>query len=173
MLRHEIGRDRGAELREDEEAELLVQRARLQHVERLRQAALAAYQALMGGEDDEADERPAPSTCSARRWRPARMVAGSIRRWSTEGEALNAALIQAEESARALRDYLDAVEADPQALETTAERLFLIGDLKRKYGESIREILAYAADARRRLAEIEHRVRTPGRASVARGAAAG
>src|SRR5439155_6505745 len=76
---------------------------------------------------------------------------------ATEGEALNAALIQAEDSARALRDYLEAIEADPQALERTAERLFLIGDLKRKYGESIREILAYAAEARRRLGDIEHR----------------
>ena len=39
----------------------------------------------------------------------------------------------------------------------TAERLFLIGDLKRKYGESIGEVLAYAADAGLRLADIEHR----------------
>ena len=56
-------------------------------------------------------------------------VAGFL---STEGDALNTALIQAEESARTLRDYLDTLEADPQALEKTAERLFLIGDLKRK-----------------------------------------
>src|SRR5205823_11073892 len=39
----------------------------------------------------------------------------------------------------------------------TAERLFLIGDLKRKYGDSIADVLAYAADAQRRVGEIEHR----------------
>ena len=32
---------------------------------------------------------------------------------------------------------IDALEADPRALERTAERLFLIGDLKRKYGETV------------------------------------
>jgi len=52
---------------------------------------------------------------------------------------------------------VDLSEADPQALERTAERLFLIGDLKRKYGESIREVLTYASEARQRLGEIEHR----------------
>src|SRR5207248_7091307 len=36
-------------------------------------------------------------------------------------------------------------------------RLFLIGDLKRKYGESVPAILEYATDAQRRLDEIEHR----------------
>jgi len=158
MLRHEIAEIESADLQgEDEEDRLLVQRARLQHVERLRQAALGAYQALMGGENEEAIDRPgavdllgqAVSACQD---------AGKIDpALSAESEALNTALIQAEESARALRDYLDAVEADPGALESTAERLFQIGDLKRKYGESIREILAYAAEARQRLSEIEHR----------------
>jgi DNA repair protein RecN (Recombination protein N) len=158
MLRHELAEIEGADLQtEDEEDGLLAQRTRLQHVERLKQAALVAYQALMGGDTEEAVDRPgavdllgqAVAACQdAGRLDPA---------LSTEGEALNTALIQAEESARALRDYLDAVEADPQALERTAERLFLIGDLKRKYGESIREILAYAAEARQRLGDIEQR----------------
>src|SRR5438128_8695948 len=44
MLRHELADIEGANLREDEEDELRVQSARLRHVERLRQAALAAYQ---------------------------------------------------------------------------------------------------------------------------------
>jgi len=70
---------------------------------------------------------------------------------------LQVALDQAVESARTLRDYVDELEADPQALEQTVERLFRIGDLKRKYGESVPEVLAYAEEARQRLAEIEHR----------------
>ena len=72
-----------------------------------------------------------------------------------------------------LRDYLETVDADPQALERTAERLFLIGDLKRKYGESVGEVLGYATDARRRLGEIEHRARAPGGVCGARAAAEG
>ncbi|MGI9145125.1 MAG: DNA repair protein RecN [Chloroflexota bacterium] len=159
MLRHEVAEIDSAGLqREDEEDQLSTHRARLQHVERLRQSALAAYEGLMGSESNEdAMERPgavdllgqAVSACQD----AGRIDAALL----TEGEALGGALIQAEESARALRDYLDALEVDPEALERTAERLFLIGDLKRKYGESIREILTYAAGARQRLADIEHR----------------
>src|SRR5260370_21898583 len=158
MLRHELAEIEGANLREEEEDELQVQRARLQHVERLRQSALTAYEALTGTEENGHD-RPgvvdllgnAVSACAdGSKIDP---VLGS------EGEALNAALIQAEESARSLRDYLDSLEADPQALEETAERRFLIGDLKRKYGETVPEILTYAASARRSLNEIEHRTK--------------
>jgi DNA repair protein RecN (Recombination protein N) len=159
MFRHAVAEIESADLqREDEEDGLLAQRARLQHVEHLRHAAFSAYQALMGSDNNEdAVDRPgavdllgrAVSACQdAGRVDPALL---------TEGEALGTALIQAEESARALRDYLDSVEADPQALERTSERLFLIGDLKRKYGESIREILGYAAESRARLGDIEHR----------------
>src|SRR6266851_3902575 len=152
----ELGEIEGANLREEEEDELRVQSARLQHVERLRQSALTAYEALMGTEEDGRDQPgvvdllgSAVSACAD---------GGKIDpALGNERDALNAALIQAEESAHALRDYLDSLESDPQALEQTAERLFLIGDLKRKYGETVPDILAYATVARRSMGEIEHR----------------
>jgi DNA repair protein RecN (Recombination protein N) len=119
----------------------------------LRQAALTAYQAISGEEDD----RPGVLDLLGRAV-SACLDGGKLdRALAIEGEALNAALAQAEESARSLRDYLESIEADPEVLERTTERLFLIGDLKRKFGESVPEILAYADEARRRLVEIEHR----------------
>jgi len=152
-LNHEVAEIDAAGLREDEEAELLAQRTRLQHVERLQQAAVAAYQALAGDDDEMPGAVDLLGSAVA-----TLDDAGHIDRvLASEGEALTAALTQAEESVRCLRDYLDAIEADPQALERTAERLFLIGDLKRKYGESVGEILAYTVDARRRLVELELR----------------
>jgi DNA repair protein RecN (Recombination protein N) len=152
-LRHETAEIAAADLRLEEEDELLAQRTRLQNVERLRQSALTAYRALAGDDEDQ------PGVIDLLGRAVAACVDGGEldRSLAAEGEALNVALIQAEESARTLRDYLESIEADPDALERTAERLFLIGDLKRKFGESIREILAYADDARRRLGEIEHR----------------
>ena len=152
-LRHEIAEIDAADLRPDEEDELLDRRARLQNVERLRQSALTAYQALTGDEDNQLGVVDllgrAVTAC---------VDGGKLdRSLAAESEALNAALIQAEESARALRDYLESIEADPDALERTTERLFLIGDVKRKFGESVGEVLAYAQEARRRLGDIEHR----------------
>jgi DNA repair protein RecN (Recombination protein N) len=153
MLRHEVAEIDSAELRTGEEDELVVQRSRLENVERLRQSAAAAVAALAGdGEENlgaaELLARAAAACNEGGRLDPA---------LAAEAEALQAALDQAEESMRTLRDYLESVEADPLELERTVERLFLIGDLKRKYGESVPDILAYADDARRRLGEIEHR----------------
>ena len=152
-LRHEIAEIDAADLRPDEEDELLDRRARLQNVERLRQSALTAYEALTGDEDDQVgvvDLLGRAVTACADGGKLDRSLAA-------ESEALNAALIQAEESARALRDYLESIEADPETLERTTERLFLIGDVKRKFGESVLEVLAYAEEARRQLGDIEHR----------------
>jgi DNA repair protein RecN (Recombination protein N) len=153
VLRHEVAEIDSAELREDEETELLVQRTRLEHVERLRQSTTAALEALSGDADDQAG-----ATDLLARGVAACRDAGRIDpTLAAEAEMLQTALDQAEESARTLRDYLDSLELDPLALERTLERLFLIGDLKRKYGDSVTEVLAYAVDARRRLGEIEHR----------------
>jgi DNA repair protein RecN (Recombination protein N) len=153
MLRHEIAEIEAARLEPDEEQELTLQRSRLEHVERLREAALAAFQALSGADDDGSSAtdllaRAASALHEVRHLDPT---------LSAEGENLQSALAQATDSARTLRDYVETLEADPRALEQTVERLFRIGDLKRKYGASIREVLAYAEDARRRLGEMEHR----------------
>ena len=55
---------------------------------------------------------------------------------------------------RALRDYREQVEFNPQRLEEVEERLALIRGLKRKYGDTIEEILAYAERAAEELENI-------------------
>jgi DNA repair protein RecN (Recombination protein N) len=57
---------------------------------------------------------------------------------------------------RELRAYLENIEFTPKRLEQVEERLGLIHTLKRKYGESIETILAYAEQARRQLDAITH-----------------
>jgi DNA repair protein RecN (Recombination protein N) len=156
MLRHEVAEIERAEIRPDEDDELQAERTRLQHVERLREAASTAHDALMGIEAESGDQpgavdllgRAVIACQDGSRFDPS--LGGEM-------ENLNAALAQAEESARTLRDYLDTIEADPAALERTEERLFLLGDLKRKYGETLTDVLAYAQQARERLDTIEHR----------------
>jgi DNA repair protein RecN (Recombination protein N) len=50
-----------------------------------------------------------------------------------------------------------ALELDPEALETTEARLLAIADLKRKYGDTITDVLAYLANASERLDRLERR----------------
>lgn len=156
MLRHEISEIDRADLRAGEEEELLAQRTRLQHVERLRQAAQVGHDAL-AGQDANGAERPGAIDLLAEAVAACQDGARFDPALAVEGDALNGALAQAEESARVLRGYLESIEADPAGLERAAERLFLIGDLKRKYGESVLDVLSYADDARERLDAMEHR----------------
>jgi len=58
---------------------------------------------------------------------------------------------------RRLRLYLDSLEFDPEELDKVMDRVELIRSLKKKYGESIPEILAYQAQARSELNEITDR----------------
>jgi DNA repair protein RecN (Recombination protein N) len=63
---------------------------------------------------------------------------------------------QLEDLAGALRDYRDKIEFNPRRLDQVEDRLGLIRSLQRKYGDSLEEVLAYAARARQELETIEH-----------------
>jgi DNA repair protein RecN (Recombination protein N) len=152
MLRHEVAEIERAQLRADEEEALVAQRNRLEHAEHLRVAATRAFAALHG--DDEtggATDRLAEAAAACAD--AARFDAALL----AQVETLNAAVALAEDVASALREYVEEIDADPAALERTTERLFLIADLKRKYGETVAEVLEYAEDARGRLDDLAHR----------------
>ena len=53
------------------------------------------------------------------------------------------------------REAWEDIDADPRALASVNERLALLGDLRRKYGAGIEEILAFRDNARGRHAEVE------------------
>jgi len=61
------------------------------------------------------------------------------------------------ELGKSLRSYLDTLEFDANELEKTQDRLALLHELKRKYGETIPDILKYMEDARQQLEEITGR----------------
>ncbi len=71
-------------------------------------------------------------------------------------EQAEGAAAQADDLARALRTYRDSVEHNPMRLQQVDERLDLIFRLKRKYGESIEEILQFGENAAAELANISH-----------------
>ena len=62
--------------------------------------------------------------------------------------ALQPASIAVDEAAHALRHYLGKLEADPARLDEVESRLAAIEKLKRKYGATIDEVLAFLEDAR-------------------------
>jgi DNA repair protein RecN (Recombination protein N) len=55
-----------------------------------------------------------------------------------------------------VRTYRDAIEFNPERLNQVEERLVLIRNLQRKYGDRIEDVLAFAERAARELDTIEH-----------------
>ena len=56
-----------------------------------------------------------------------------------------------------LSHYAEKVDVDPAQLQRLEERLDLLHSLKRKYGSTLAEVIAFGDDAKRRLAQLESR----------------
>jgi DNA repair protein RecN (Recombination protein N) len=150
ILRHEVDEIDAAALSPSEEADLLGTRERLRNVERLRTAVQSAWAALSGD-----DEHPGAHDLVGQ----AALACGQVGTvdpiLGQQAEALDAVAEQLDDAVRSLRRYLDEVEDDPEQLQSVEERLLALADLKRKYGDTVEEILAYAERARSRLEAVE------------------
>ncbi len=70
-------------------------------------------------------------------------------------DRLETARYELEDIASHIRRYTDRVEFNPLRLDEVTDRLALIAKLKRRYGNSISGILAYHAEAARKLEALE------------------
>ncbi len=59
--------------------------------------------------------------------------------------------------AASLRDYAEGINASPDRLAEIEDRLAILDRLKRKYGKSVAEVIAFGEDVARKLAEVEDR----------------
>jgi DNA repair protein RecN (Recombination protein N) len=71
-------------------------------------------------------------------------------------ERLEAAQYELEDVAQEVRRYRDAVESDPQRLDAIETRLDLLLRLRRKYGATIEEVIAFGQRARTEMEEAEN-----------------
>lgn len=152
LLSYQIDEIAQAHLQPDEEQDLKRQRLLLGNAEKRLQLAARAHALLAGGEDRQRGITDLLAMASEQ----LSDLAALDDALKPESEQLESMLYQAEELARAVRAYRDDIEFDPQGLEAVEERLSLIQTLKRKYGDSIAEILAYAQRARAELDGLIH-----------------
>jgi DNA repair protein RecN (Recombination protein N) len=68
---------------------------------------------------------------------------------------LQPALIALQETAHALSHYLGKLEADPARLDQVEDRLAALEKLKRKYGPTVDQVVAFLEEARTNLAALE------------------
>jgi DNA repair protein RecN (Recombination protein N) len=132
-----------------EDAELEGERRVLRNVVRLQESAGAAYAALY----EDTHSALAQLATAAKRLDEAGRIDKSI---AEVIAALQPASIGVEEAAYALRHYLGTLEADPRRLDEVESRLDSIEKLKRKYGATIEETLAFLNQVKTDLAAVEH-----------------
>jgi len=70
---------------------------------------------------------------------------------------LESARISVEDVGATLRDYAGGIQASPERLAEIEERLALLDRLKRKYGPTLAETIAFGDDIRRKLLEMENK----------------
>ena len=71
------------------------------------------------------------------------------------GERLKNVQAEIDDIAREMRDMAETIEEDPAKLDEVRQRRHLLVDLRRKYGESLSEVIAYGAESGLRLDELE------------------
>jgi len=152
ILTYQINEIESARLRPGEEDELRSERDRLANAEGLASASQEALQLL----DEGTPESPAASDLLGQ----VVSLLNSIARLDPKQVAfsvqIQAAFDTIEELAVALRDYLEGIEFNPKRLDQVEERVNLINNLKRKYGEKIELILKFADQSRQQLDAISH-----------------
>ena len=148
LLRFQAGEIDAARLRAGEETELRVERDVLRNAEAITRA-LGTASSLLFEEEGSAVERLAKAQsflAEVEAWEPQATT------WKAE---LEEARIRLAETARALQQRLDGLEADPARLDFIEERLALIERLCRKHGGSSAAVLARRAEIEIELAELE------------------
>ncbi len=152
MLSYQIHEIEAARLQPGEEQLLREERNRLANAEGLSTLAQQALTAL----DEGMPESPAATDLLGQVTDALEDLARLDPSQASLVETAQTVFENLSELARSLREYLEGIEFNPRRLDQVEERLSLIHSLKRKYGDSIPEILEFAANARRQLDQITH-----------------
>ena len=149
-LTYQIEELEKAELREGEDEELSQRREVLRNAERLTDAVDGAWQALTGGEDGE-------GAVSLLMEAGDRLAQGGrysegLRELSEKAEQLRC---DADDLAELVRDLRGTLDFYPGEMDEIEERLDRLYRLKKKYGGTVEEMLAYLERCREELDAIQ------------------
>ena len=125
----------------------------LANAEKLQAAAVSANNLLYD------DDTSAEATLSAAQ-KHLEELARYDPKFTEQAQQLASARALVEDVSATVRDYADSIDASPERLAEIEDRLALLDRLKRKYGQTLAEVIAFGEDVARKLAEIENRDET-------------
>ncbi len=150
LLRFGLSEIEAVAPRPGEDGELAAEEARLGYADTLRTAALQTREALSS--DDGAPD--ALTTASA-----ARTLLEGVREYDVEAgklaDRLGELTYLLSDLAADVSSYASGLESDPTRLATVSERRAALTGLTRKYGQSLDEVLTWAAESAGRLQDLD------------------
>jgi len=135
---------------EDEDAQLEAEKRVLANAEKLYTAAMSAHELLYESESS------AESALGAALKHVEELARFDVR-FEGPAQQLAAAKSAVEDVDAEVRDFAENINAAPGRLEEIEDRLAALDRLKRKYGQTLAEVMAFGAESARRLAEVENR----------------
>ncbi|MBS1815813.1 MAG: DNA repair protein RecN [Acidobacteria bacterium] len=133
----------------DEDTQLETEKRVLQNAEKLYTAAMSANGLLYENEGS------AESILSAAQ-KHIEELARFDERFAEAAQQIASAKASIEDISATVRDYADNINASPERLEQIEDRLAALDKLKRKYGNSLEEVIAYGIDVSQKLEEIRN-----------------
>lgn len=152
MLSFQVEEIVGASLRPGEDEELEGERRRLANAEALLKLAQGVQTILGDGEGEMPAALDLVSEAVGRLERLAR-IDPDMQEAADGSQGL---LEQLSDLARTMQDYAEQLEFNPARLNEVEERIELISNLKRKYGDTIAQIVAFGDQAQAELDELDN-----------------
>lgn len=152
LFSYQIDEIKRAELEVDEEEELIRRRDILANAEKIFQGMAQSYQLLYGEENITA-----PGVVDGL-GQAAQLIFPFVdmdKKICDFHSAIESSCIMLKETLREMEVYLDSFEINPKQLNMIEERLSLINELKRKYGDTIEEILEYCQQKMKGLEKLK------------------
>jgi DNA repair protein RecN (Recombination protein N) len=150
LLRFQVGELAAAAITGDDEDErLTIEEDALADAAAHREAGQLALIALIDGPVDTGSRAAADSLGEAIR------VVGGRAPFDEFTSRLHGLVADLTDLGRDMRELTERLEEDPQRLAEIRERRQLLRDMRRKYGDSLADVIAFRAEAEQRLAELE------------------
>lgn len=149
MLRYQVKEIGDADLRADEEDELIAERERLEHFQQI----ATTLQQVVGvlNDDEEAPVLDQVATIM----NAAQEIAPFDPEYDDLAQSLSDDYYSLQDVANQAGHQLDSLEFDEERLATINARLATIADLEHKYGESLADVLAYYDQIKEELTDME------------------
>lgn len=150
LLRHQVSEITAAKLDASEEEQIESRYKVASNSKRLIELASAAVSRL-----SEADESVLSQLAETQRLlRELEKIDSATAEFASSHAA---AVVELTETARSLSNYVERLDLDPKQLAALEQRVSLFETLKRKYGSSIADVIAFGERAAERMRKIEGR----------------